>query len=269
MSTDFKPFLSQVYVIEVLKERTKILEDLVRYILAGAEDPYQRENRYHPQQRAFEADVRSRALTGFQDNMALPKRYTVDPGDTASLVVEAFKEGQRMSRVDHLCTPTLSSESLRKSFDMLMGTVGLETWKEAKPSVQGAYDRAMQNFIQCETRIASLSALHYLLKRSEYTSDPDVVGSSEIRETLWRQRERFLNHVATFGSLLGGQTAKDVTRLLALECCHTEDPGSIQFSVIHYLQADAASPRGPWSGSAEEKFRKDIKAKYDALGSKE
>ena len=268
MTTDFKPFLSHLYTIDVLKERTKILEDLVRYVLTGAEDPYQRENRYHPQKRGFEADVRSRALNGFQENMVLPKRYKVDPGDTATLVVEAFKEAKRTTRVDHLCTPTFSSEDLRKKFDVLMGTIGLETWKEAKPTVQGAYERAMQNFIQSETRIATLSALHYLLKRGEYTTDPDLVGSSEVRETLWRKRSGFLIHVATFGSLLGGQTAKDVSRLLALESCHKEDDTDIQFSVIHFLQADAASP-GMWSASTEEKFRKDIKAKFDALGSQE
>jgi hypothetical protein len=270
MSTNkFTPFLLWAYNPETVQRRTRIIEDLVHYVLTGAENQYGRPYD-HPQAKVFENDVKARMLEAYQPLMKLPaksKAFKLNEGDDVALLIAAFTEASRRStygRQKFACPP-FKSDALCKSFCAALNVEVLDTWNSPRPTVEGAMEMALKNYLQAETRLLTVYAIHDLLRMQEFRNYSDLQGTSEILHTLQLRRYSFLMHYATFAGLLGGEHVTKATKLLAEECCHKPDPSDVQYSLIQYMMADEKAP-GCWSGADEQSLRDDIAAKYNALG---
>lgn len=264
-STDEKLFLNWMYPFEVLQARCTIIEDLVRYIGKGVDDPYDPSKR-HPQWRAFEADVRARLYETFRPLM---KRQSKTPagveGDTREILFYAFDEGMANCSIDRLkAIPHFRDEGLISDFGKKFYARVIPSYHEADPSVDGAYNQSLDNFHQTEGRLAALHALYFLLRTNHHGNIAELLGFEEIRRTLFERRDQFMRYIAMFGGLLGGAKAAAAVQLLALESCHKEHSDYVQYSIIQFLQADGVVP-GRWLGESDEKFRNDIKRRFDAL----
>jgi hypothetical protein len=192
----------------------------------------------------------------------LPKGYE---GDTNEILFWAFDEGMSNCGVDPLkAIPHFRDEGLTSAFGKKFYARVIPSYNEAEPSVDGAYNQALDNFHQTEGRLAAMHSLYFLLRTNTHGGIAHLLGFDEIRSTLFQRRDQFLRHVATFGAMLGGARAAAAAQLLALECCHKEDGENIQYSIVQFLQADGVVP-GRWSSDADEKFRADIKRRFDAL----
>lgn len=262
-NTDFKAFLSWTYTPETLAKRRVIIDDLVRYVLRGAEHPYNK-SKQHPRAAEFTDAARSKILTAYEQQLVkMPKKYKPDEGDTNTLVLDAFAEARNISRMNaRIACPTFTDAELVKDFCRVYQTKILETWKEPTPSVQGAYEMAVMNLTQAETRLVALRAVRSLLQQNEFRNE-EFPAAYEISLALGEQHRKFLMEMVLFAGLVGGDVAKDGIRQLAEELC-VNPTGGIEFSVIQFLKADGHSP-GWWSSKTEEALRKDIMKKYKAL----
>jgi hypothetical protein len=258
---DFKPFLSWTFPHELLQQRQRVIDDLVRYVLRGVESRY--EVRQHPSASAFTDSVRSTILTSYERLMTMPKKYKAETGDTASFVINAFKHAQKQTQCDRLIVPPFSDKVLTQRFCAEFN-VPEERSYEVPPTVAGAYHQANMNLTEVETQIVSLTALFELLKINDFRP-PALAGSGEISEELWSRRRQFMLHFAMFGGLLGGATAAHTVRVLTTEMCFNPDPKGVQFSVIEFLQVGGRTP-GQWPSKLCDQFRDDICDHYEARG---
>ena len=258
-----KLFLSWTYEDHVLQARCSLIEDLVRYVLIGAEHPYGGP-RAHPEARVFEADVKSRLYEMFRPHATLKsgKRMTQDGGDTRELLHAAFADSLPYSQIDKIkAIPHFRDDGVRSDFGKRFHARMISMCSEAEPSVEGAYDQARANLQQVEAQIVSLHTLYSLLRTSQYSQVPDLLGFDAIRKTLLERRQVFRQNYVMFAGLIGGWKAKAAICHLARETCHKEDQSDVQYSLIHFLMSGGVLP-GRWSSEVETKFRDDIAAKY-------
>lgn len=258
---NFKSFLSWTYPQEVLMERQQVIEDLVRYVVRGCESPYGRQEN-HPQEQPFTDRVRSMMLSECQPRLVTKRKMKVNCGDTTKLVLEAFRTAIKNTRMTSICTPHFSNAALCEAFGNEFGVAVVPLVNEAPPTVVGAYHQALADLYQAETRLVALAAINELLM-SPYYADR-LTGYGELRDTLYQRRDRVLLNVATFGCLLGPESAATVARILAEKRCHAPDEGALQYSIIEYLQPDCRVP-GSYLTSTVGAFRIDIKRYYDRL----
>ena len=267
----FKPFLSWTYDREIVIERVGIINELVSFITRGAYNNWNRQP--HEKTGTFTNAVAAAMQPAFIPLIKkVPRSWKAvglaAAGDTAELLIAAFKEGQRYSHYDEfLSCPPFSNEELVKKFCTALNTNVCQHWNEASPTVLGAYRKAIENMTVSETRLASAYAIRRLLRRDDYDQGVTIEGFDEICHANRLQREHFKINAATFGGLLGDQVAKDVARMLARDCCHKEDDNDIDYSVMHFLYADGRAP-GSWSSTDADKLRADIMKCYNELGKK-
>lgn len=262
---EMKIFLNWSYPFEVLQERCRIIEDLLKYIRKGTVDQFDLA-KSHDSWQQFEADVKSRM---YEAHRPLMKRLSKPPkgheGDTREILFWAFVEGMLNCSVDRLkAIPHFSSPELASAFGKKFNARMIPSYHVAESSVEGAYNQALDNFYQTEARLAAQNSLYFLLSRTEYENVPELLGFDAIRKTLWERRDSFLRQVATFGALLGGAKAAAAAQLLALELCHKEEGEFVQYSVVQFLMADGIFP-SRWESEPVNKFREDIKRRFDAL----
>ena len=263
MSEDKKLFLSWTYSFDVLQERCAIVEDVLRYALAGAMNQYNAPYA-HPKAAELKADVKARMYEVFRP-LVMPKngKAMVNPaGNTNELLFAAFEDARTYAMVDQIkAIPHFSSDELTSAFGKKFFARTISMGAEAHPSVGGALDLARANFQQCESRLVALHSLYTLVSMNQYGNVPELMGFDEVRKTLWERRQKFLRDIAMFGGLLGGHYAKSVACMLARESCHKTDPSDVQYSIIQFLQPDGIIP-SRWTSEQDAAFRADIASKY-------
>jgi hypothetical protein len=264
MTTEFTPFFQNTFPLEVLKERAGILDSLVGYVTTGWVDPYTR--RAAADANTFWESVRASVFTHFALYEEIPKRLRARmraPGDTPDRLVAIFTEAKRFYGVKLLATPPFASDDLAQYFSKQLGTETISAYAEAKPTVEGAFKMARDNFIQAGTRTVSLYAICSLVKRAKYY-DVSLSGQGALREHLYQQRVMFMRDMLVFGGLLGGESQREAVRMAAQQMCHKEDAGDIQYSIMQFLQPGGSIP-GSYPAKSAEDFAADIKARYDSL----
>jgi hypothetical protein len=255
------PFLAWHYPTEVLQKRANIIRDLVRYVRKGLEPQYG-EVKVPDYFKTYEKEVDALLLSYFTSGVTGAGKHKVETGNTIDLLAEAFEDAKKTNGFKNLATPLLSSDLL-KSFEVKTGTSYISYDFEAKPTVLGAYEAAVLNGRQTETRLTALTLIETLIKPSRFYS-LHIDGKSQVRDALWDKRRGYLRDELLFGTLSGGETAKKVLKHLVEETCY--DPEShIRYSLIQFLTADGGIPSFT-RGSYESDFLADIKEKYDALG---
>lgn len=261
---DFKAFLNWTYPQEILQERQRVLEDIVRFVLRGAEDRY--EVKQHPSAGALENDVRSRALEAFLPMIKGPKRFSVDPGSTAEILISAIEDAKdRCSYGGKIAGVPFKNEALCEAIEQHFNTSVNRTWAPVEPSVQGALNRALENLQNTETRVVLAYALATLVRQQEFSQSGELQGLSDVLRTLFERRTAFMLDALMFAGLIGGSTSATIVRQIAEERCHRPSSEFCQLSVMQFLTENGGLP-GHWSRNCEDQFRADIREKFDALG---
>ena len=264
MRDDFNPFLQNTFPLDVLRERSTIIEQLTWYVVGDWRDIY----RGTPDPRAAEFRQSAAGLVAqhFIQYFEVTKRAQKlmrDPGDTIELVLDAFAEVGRLADEEDYATPLFRNEALVAAFEQRFKTSIVPLSGDAKPSVLGAFQASYGALRQAKARRVSLSALVCLLQANEH-SQPSIVHFGALQQHLFERIGYFTRNVLLFSGLLGGQTHAQMLKMVARDMCHKEDPDGIQFSIMHYLTADGSHP-GSYASKADDDFRADIRAKYDAL----
>jgi hypothetical protein len=264
MSTKRKPeFFNEFYPIEIKQERCKIIENLTREILRGVENQYGPPYA-HPLQSRFETSVAACMLPFFQTNHKMSSAWTLDHGDTYSLIAQAFREAMRYNHGEIL-TPFLGDEEMERKFQEEFGNPTFNWSEEATPDLVGAWGMARKNYLGVETRLVSMRVLHALLRASKHRYI-SLDGFTEIHETLLHRRTHFLRNYLMFGMMIGGSVAKATAR----ECirkllCDPDDPdASCDYSTIQYLHADGQVPN-IYNPETEDSFHNAIVKAYEEL----
>lgn len=263
--SEFKAFMSWTYTPETLAARQRIIDDITRWVLRGAESQYGRPAQ-HPQHHTLQNAVRARMLEAYSPMMKLTaaQRKRIDEGDTNTMLARIFEEAKKRSGFRRLTTPKFSDKNVSLAFDAHFNTSILPVWIDAEPTVRGAAERALQNLANAETRLICLYALHDLTRMMEHRNEGELAGFKEVFETIAKYRNGFTIQALMFAGMVGGKFHADVVREIALDNCHKEVDDGRNYTLIQYLTEDGVIP-GSWGSDQEKALRADIANHYDAL----
>lgn len=258
-------FLLSAYDDQTIRERSRVVEDLVRYVLQGARNS---RGESHPQAAAFTANVRSELLRSYQPHAVVTsgkKRVTTPGGNTSSLVVEIFNEAAEVTRLSRLVVPHFTDDALSRYFAIAFNVITVDVLEQCDPTVEAAYGLALNTLRQIETRLVALTAISMMLtQRIDRYGYNVITGTDALQSTLYQNHTRCLLTIAMFGGLLGGQRAKEAAMMVAGEMCYNTDPNGIKYSVIEYLHSDFRHP-GRYLSSLDTSFLSDIEQRYRDL----
>ena len=258
----FKPFLSGMYNIDVLRNRQNIISQLTEFVVENLRDNVNPRDQ-HSSCKPFVESVNSTMFELSQPWAQLTKRQQslIDNGDTTGIVLDAFEKVMKWNHISDVIAPPFQDKHLYAAF-VERFNAHVEKWDKTDPSIQGAYNMAKLNMIRAHTRATCMSVIVTLLKRSDY-SNPAIANFNVIREHLYTSGCEFSRQMLLFGGLLGGDFAKEALKVACNRMAY--DPKmSIDYSVIHYLSRDGVSP-GSWPTAHDVQFRDEIKKAYEQL----
>lgn len=265
MSSDFTPFLNYTYPMPVLQERARIIQTLTQYAVSDWQDIYKGVR--DPRAYEFQQSVDGLVANYFTMHQEIPKRLMKavrQPRDTVELVVNAFDKASHFDEAP-FAIPHFNDAEIISAFEYAFDAKLIGMGGEAKPTVQGAYDMAYNNFLQANGRMLAVRSLYQLLRYNEWDNNDLRFSQVEsLMSHLWERQAYHMRNMLLFGGLLGGKTNARTLKLVARQTCHKEDPDGIQFGIMHLLTSDGRHP-GIYPTLTEASFRADVKALYDSL----
>lgn len=268
MTTEFTPYFMQIFPLPILQERSQIVLSLARYATSSWRDIYS--GNMDPRASQYVQSIEAAISHHFFSYYELPKAVRPkmrQPGDSIELVIKAFENAIRYNGIEQgeFGTPHVNNDRLAEVFSKHFDTKAISLGSDAKPSVQGAFQQACDNYRQMQTRMLTYVAIHDLVRESEWNDGVvNRVSCPALRDHLYERSGHFLRDMLVFSGLLGGEVHTNTLKLAARQMCHKEDGDGIQYSIMQFLTADGRHP-GSYLGATSDKFAKDIKEKYDAL----
>lgn len=247
-------FIDRFYTGETKRERLRIIQDLVKFVIKGLEARYGKPY-LPPYVKAYEAAVSSILFDRFAEApLKVRKSFRPDEGDTVELLAEALSNAKQILFVKEICLPYLPAD-IGPKLEQRLPFTPFTYVDEYEPSVRGAYQCAKDNFLLSETRKVCLTALNKLINPSTF-HNMDVAGDQEIFAELSNRSISYLSNILLFGSLLGGAEAREALRLVAREYLY-DSQSPIKMSIMSHITPNGRTP-SIWLTKTEDSFRADI-----------